>query len=80
MQRNVPIPDLGFQSALGSWATEWHVSQVELDALKDGCNTGVAGKGLGWCAHCGIGVDLLASAWLVSFPDSDISGAKRVWV
>lgn len=37
----------------------------------------MAGKGLGWCAHCGIGVDLLASAWLISFPNSDISGAKR---
>lgn len=24
-------------------------------------------EGLGWCAHCGIGVRLLASAWLTSF-------------
>lgn len=54
--------------------------QVGLDALKDGCNTGVVGKELGWCAYCGIAVDRLASAWLISFPDSDISGAKGVRV
>lgn len=29
--------------------------QVGLDALKDGCNTGVAGRGAGLVCYCGLG-------------------------
>lgn len=46
------------------------------DALEDGFNTGVAGE-RGWAGVLTVaGVGLLASAWLTSFLDSGISGAK----